>query len=288
MILQLSEMLLLAMAAIVAGGVVNALADDLPAGRRPGPPRYPDGRLRPVWAWLSLTALLIERFSSHKAKTTHPAAGRGADQSKLGLRYPLTELTTVGLALALYSSTRHQIGIAALSAGMSIAYAALYVLIGAVDIERRRIPVATLLPLAALALFDASFIVETSPNLASAVFGGLSGFLIFYLAFAGGFLFAAAMKRIQKRSLRVSVFGFGDVMLMCVVGMIVGFPDILAAICITVFAAAAGAVAVIVRRYTIAGSYSGFARMPYGPYILFGAISVQLLGSQLTTLILRT
>lgn len=283
---QLSEMLLLAVAAIAAGGVVNVLAEDLPAGRWPSRPKYPDGGIRPMWAWLGLTAFLLDRFLSHKAKMTHAAAESGSDRSRLGLRYPLTELSTAALALILYSSTRHQIGDGALSLWSSLAYATLYVLIGVVDIERRRIPVVTLLPLAALALFDAGFIAETSPNLASAVFGGLAGFLIFYLAFAGGFLFAAALKRIQKRSLQGSVFGFGDVMLMCIVGMIVGFPDILLAICISIFAAAAGAVAVIVRHFRITGSYSGFARMPYGPYILFSAIVVQSMGKQLTMLIL--
>ena len=74
-------------------------------------------------------------------------------------------------------------------------------------------------------------------------------------------------------------------MLMSVVGMIVGFPDILVAICISIFAGAVGAVVVIAGHYSHKGSYSGFARMPYGPYILFGAIVVQLLGDRLTALI---
>ncbi len=281
MMLQLSEMLLLAAAAIVAGGVANALADDLPAGRRLGRPRYADGRVRPMWAWLGLSAFVLDRFPSRLMKTTQPAAEGGSDQSRLGLRYPLTELVTAALALIFYSTTRHLIG-GALSMWLSLAYAMLYTLIGVVDIERRRIPAVTLLPLAALALLDAAYITETGPNLGSAIAGGLSGFLIFYLAFAGGMLFAAAMKRLQKRTLGSSALGFGDVMLMSVAGMIVGFPGILAAICVTILAAAAGAVAIIVRHYAIEGTYSGFARMPYGPYILFGAIVVQLLRSQLT------
>ena len=216
---------------------------------------------------------------------THPAVVGDSDQPRLGLRYPLAELTTAALALILYSATSHEIGAEVVSAGMALAYAALFVLIGVVDIEQRRIPLATLLPLAGLALFDAAFIGETGPNLASSIVGGLSGFLIFYLVFAGGFLFAAVSKKLLKRTLRGGAIGFGDVMLMSVVGMIVGFPDVLVAICISIFAGAVGAVCVIAGHYTHMGSYSGFARIPYGPYILFGAIVVQLLGDRLTALI---
>ena len=110
------------------------------------------------------------------------------------MRYPMAELTTAALALILYSATSHEIGAEVVSAGMALAYAALFVLIGVVDIEQRRIPLATLLPLAGLALFDAAFIGETGPNLASSIVGGVSGFLVFYMVFAGGFVFAAVSR----------------------------------------------------------------------------------------------
>jgi len=44
---------------IIAGGIVNALADDLPERRRPQLPRYPDGTPRPLIAWLGITAFPV-------------------------------------------------------------------------------------------------------------------------------------------------------------------------------------------------------------------------------------
>jgi prepilin signal peptidase PulO-like enzyme (type II secretory pathway) len=187
---------------------------------------------------------------------------------------------TAFLALLLYSSTVFQSGDPLASAGTSLGYAALTVLIGVVDIERRRVPVRALLPLVALALFDAAIIVETRPNLTSAIFGGGVGFLIFYLVFAGGFVFAAAAERILKRIIPGSAFGFGDVMLMGVIGISVGFPNILAVICISILAAGIGAIVLIVRQVAAKGSYRGLARMPYAPYILLAALLVRIWGSQ--------
>jgi hypothetical protein len=54
---------------IVTGGVINALADDLPHYQRPRLPCYPDETARPVSAWLGITAfLLVKRSSPSVAK----------------------------------------------------------------------------------------------------------------------------------------------------------------------------------------------------------------------------
>src|SRR5689334_8172903 len=71
---------------LLAGGIVNALADDLPHYRRPRLPHYPDGTPRPVKAWLGITAFLLGARSS-------------ASGSKLSRRYPLTEIGTALLML---------------------------------------------------------------------------------------------------------------------------------------------------------------------------------------------
>ena len=171
---QLLEMLILAIVGILAGGVVNVLADDLPLSRAPRVPRFPDGSVRPLLAWLGITAFLLNLRRSRRAGTKQPFLERSdhpqnAKASALGWRHPLTELITAALVLVLYVGANPQAGEVAVSDWMWIAYAALYVLIGIVDIEHRRIPIPLLMPLAGLALFDAAFMRETSPNLASAL-----------------------------------------------------------------------------------------------------------------------
>jgi prepilin signal peptidase PulO-like enzyme (type II secretory pathway) len=73
---------------LIAGGINNVLADDLPHYRRPRLPRYPDDTLRPVTAWLGITAFLLKQRTS-------PGGAR------LSWRYPLTEIATIiGMVVA--------------------------------------------------------------------------------------------------------------------------------------------------------------------------------------------
>src|SRR5690349_8530567 len=71
---------------LVAGGIVNALADNLPNYRRPRLPQYPDGTARPVKAWLGIVAFLLGARSSESG-------------SKLSWRYPLAEIGTALLMI---------------------------------------------------------------------------------------------------------------------------------------------------------------------------------------------
>lgn len=287
---ELLEIVTVGVVGILAGGVVNVLADDIPLGRAPRIPIYPDGSIRPVLAWLGVTAFLLKLRQSRKVGTTHCSAEYGehhqiTHRPKLGWRYPLAEMATAALALVLYFVKQDPDGEVAVSAWIWIAYAAFYVLIAVVDIERRRIPIPLLIPMVLLAIFDAAVLQGTGVNLNSAVLGGLTGFLIFHLVFAGGILFIAAIKRLFKRSLVSGAFGFGDVMLMGVVGLVVGFPNIVLAIFIALFAGALGAIAVVLAQFFSTGKYQAFASLPYAPYILAAAFIVQLFGDQLGALL---
>ena len=168
---------------------------------------------------------------------------------------------------------------------LRLIYIAPLVLIAVVDLEHRRIPIILLFPLAALALFKAIALPQPAANLASALFGGISGFVIFYLVFAGARLFVHIMNTLSAKRITARAFGFGDVMLMGVVGLIVGFPDIIVAISVTIFAGGLGAIAVISAQYTKTRSYRGFAIMPYGPFIVAGALIVLLYGRELGALL---
>ena len=66
-------------AGLIAGAVINALADDLPHTYRLRLPHYPDGERRPVIAWSGVLAFLLGKR-------------RSAGGAALTWRHPLTEL----------------------------------------------------------------------------------------------------------------------------------------------------------------------------------------------------
>ena len=276
-----AQFTLIAIIGVLTGGIVNVLADDLPAGQLPRSPKYRDGSRRPPLAYLGITAFLFRlRFITF---------GKERDQHHrdplLSWRYPLTELATAALMLLFFFADRDNGTAPNLQILLRLIYVALLVLIAVVDLEHRRIPVVLLLPLAALALFKAIARPEPAANLASALFGGISGFVIFYLVFAGARLFVHVMNTLSAKRITARAFGFGDVLLMGVVGLIVGFPDIILAIYVTIFAGGLGAIAVIYAQYTKTRSYRAFAIMPYGPFIVAGALIVLLYGRELGVLL---
>src|SRR3954469_19795207 len=73
--------IIILIAGILAGGLVNILADDLPYHYTVKRPHYPDGSPRPISAWLGLTAFILGKRAA-------------ASGSKLSWRYPLVEIAT--------------------------------------------------------------------------------------------------------------------------------------------------------------------------------------------------
>lgn len=244
----------------VAGVIVNMLADDLPRRHRLRRPRYPDGSRRPPQAWLGLSAFIFKRRS---------APGEPAPGVKLGWRYPLAEIACALLMLLFYVDSG---GLLAAETLIKFAYAAIFVLIGVIDLEYRRIPFAVSLALGALALFEAALIRDSAPGLPASALGGLVGFALAYAAYVGGRLYARLRSRNREQPLAASGMGFGDVVLMSAVGLTVGFPAVLPALALSVFAAGAAAIAVIGARYAQSRNYQAFDSMPLGPFIVGSAV----------------
>ena len=111
---------------ILAGGVINALADDLPYYRRPRLPRYPDETLRPVSAWLGITAFLLGQRSS-------------TGGAKLSWRYPLTEIATAALMILTLAVKNGEGTASSIQIVFWLAYMAIFVLITVIDLEHKLI-----------------------------------------------------------------------------------------------------------------------------------------------------
>jgi len=249
--------LVAALLGLLAGGVINALADDLPHDRSPRLPHYPDGTPRPRAAWLGVLAFLTGQRAAPRAPDDPP----DAPPSRLGWRHPLVE---IGLALAYSAMVLGFRDEANLPIWMF--YVALLLLITIIDLEHRLIPFEVIVVGCAFALVVAAVSPEGGKPFLDFVIGGAVGFLVFYLMYAGGQLF------MRVAGVEETAFGFGDVLLATLSGLMLGWRSFIFAALITVFVGALGALLYIVARALSRSEYRMFTPLPYGPYIVIGTL----------------
>jgi leader peptidase (prepilin peptidase)/N-methyltransferase len=258
---------------VLAGGVVNALSDDLPQRRNPRAPRYPDGAARPALAWLGLSAFL---FGKH----TSPGGAR------LGWRYPLAEISTGALFALTWLTAGQREDVDVLQLAFFLTYMAIFVLITVIDLEHRLILFVVIIPSYVLALLDA-VTTRFRPDLGQALLGAAIGFGIFFLVYLGGFLFTKVMGRMQGREITEVAFGYGDVMLITLSGLILGAGPLLLTMFITVFLGAAGAIIYLVARRVRGKHVSAFTPLPYGQYIVIATVLMLLFAEQMRSALLQ-
>lgn len=244
---------------LVVGSLINMLADDLPLRQKVSLPHYPDGTPRPVSAWLGITAFLT-------GQRTSPTG------SRLSWRHPITELATVLLWWLTILVTTSDPDVSNLQLVFYLAHMAVFVLITVIDIEHRLILFVVIIPASALALLDAILTpVQDKPDLGEALIGGALGFGVFFVLYLGGVLFSYIMAKLQGYELPEVAFGYGDVMLSMLCGLILGWQPMIVAMFITVFFGAIGAIIYLTIR-SLSGRYDMFTPLPYGPYIVLGTV----------------
>ena len=164
-------------------------------------------------------------------------------------------------------------------------YAATFALIIVVDLEHRRIPLSLQAWLAGLALIDAALLPGPGPNLATALIGGVVGLTAGALAYALGWAFILTLGKLRPEIGPGPALGLGDVALMSLAGLLLGFPHILLALGLTAFYGAAGALAVIATQIMRTGRYQPWSTMPYGPSIVAALLTLMLIGDELASLL---
>jgi prepilin signal peptidase PulO-like enzyme (type II secretory pathway) len=93
-------------------------------------------------------------------------------------------------------------------------------------------------------------------------------------------LFARVIHLARGQPLDEVAFGWGDVNLAAVVGLAVGWSGVLFAVLIAIFSAAAfGLVYLVVQR--LRGRYTLFTAIPYGPFLVLGALTIYLYGQEI-------
>jgi leader peptidase (prepilin peptidase)/N-methyltransferase len=257
----------LTVAGLMLGVLVNGLADNLPpdalGGRRlSARPRCPHcGAPHAAAFALSLSAFLLR--AGH---CEHCGAPRR-------LRHGLAELSGAALLPLLWNWSGGDWMRFAPAAVIS----AVFLLIAVIDIEHRLILQAVSLP--AAGLFILAGAAAPGHGLVKTALGGAGGMVVTGALFLAGQLFSRVAARLRGQPLDEVAFGGGDVYLGGLVGLAVGWPGVLVALAAAV--AAGGLFSLLyIGVQLIRGKYNPYAAIPYGPFLIFGAMLIYLYGRE--------
>ncbi len=279
------------------GGLLNAMADDLPEKERLTRPHYPDGTPRPVSAWLGTVAFL----TGQRGPT-----GSTDPKQRLSWRYPITEVATALVffiaVLRIYAINQSTDTLGPQTINVTQAlfwlfYLAVFVLVVVIDVEHHLILFVVIIPSSIIAIIDATltpdnistaewWMTTTEPTLRQALIGGALGFGTFFLFYQGGYLYQRASAELRGWAPEEVPFGYGDVMLITLCGLILGWRPLIFAMFITVFLGAAGAILYLVGQKLRRRQGSLIAALPYGPYIVAGAVTMLLFANWIQHLVL--
>jgi leader peptidase (prepilin peptidase)/N-methyltransferase len=223
-------------------------------------------------AWLGVLAFLLGRRASPSG-------------AKLSWRYPAVELSAAALFVLTALTAGQREGVNTLQLLFFLVYMAIFVLITVIDLEHRLILFVVIIPSYAIALLD-SVTTTFRPDLGQALLGAAIGFGIFFLVYLGGFLFTKIMGRMQGEEITEVAFGYGDVMLITLSGLILGAGPLLLTMFITVFLGAAGAILYLVVRRMRGKHVSAFTPLPYGQYIVIATVLMLLFSEQMRSALL--
>ncbi len=238
---------------LMAGGVINQLADVFPIrhAKVTGAVCAACGHPRSVIQFLAVTAYLSGR--RHCRACGHPIA----------LRNILVELTAPAMffAIALQPAFVEPYKLI-----LGWFHASVLLLVTATDFEHRMIPERATLPAIALAVVTC-WLWFWHEYWYVAFIGGAIGYGFFWLAVVVGnkFIGRGAMSR-------------GDVTLAAYVGLITGFPGIITALVVAILAGGIISFALLLVR--VVNLRSG---IPYGPFIALGGFVAMVWGQQIMT-----
>jgi prepilin signal peptidase PulO-like enzyme (type II secretory pathway) len=110
--------------------------------------------------------------------------------------------------------------------------------------------------------------------------GGAAGYGIALAIFLLAELFARLLQRLRGQPLSEVAFGGGDVNLAALVGLAVGWPGVILALTLTVLAGGFYSLGYIVVQ-VFRRRYVPFSALPYGPFLVLGALTIFFYGKEL-------
>ena len=103
--------------------------------------------------------------------------------------------------------------------------------------------------------------------------GGLFGFIFVLIIFLLGGFVMKRVARLRKVTIYQDALGFGDVLLSCILGLILGWPTILSGLLLAaLLAGVTGSVILMIK--IINKEYHPNLTMPYGPFLVTSAIAL--------------
>ena len=244
----ISLIVIYALIGLLAGGIINLLADVMPyRSKKLRAPFCPAcGQPRPAVQTLAIVAYVA-------GKPACPSCGR-----RLAVRNVVVELGMAALFALLYI---HYTDVVKLL--LASFFTAVLVLVTVTDLEHRLIPNRVILPAIAVAVLASP--LWFGPGWYLALVGGAIGFVFFWLAAWLGDKFIGR-----------GAMGGGDIKLAAFVGLITGFPGIITALVLTIIAGGVISIALLLTR--IVNLRSG---IPYGPFLVIGGFVTMLYGQQI-------
>ena len=101
--------------------------------------------------------------------------------------------------------------------------------------------------------------------------GGVVGFGIMWLIYMLGILIIKLIDRARRQPVNDVALGFGDVNLSGVLGLMLGWPLIMVSLVASVLIAGLVSLIYIVIKL-ISGKYQAYMALPYGPFLVIGAV----------------
>lgn len=220
--------------ALVGGALVNYLADVLPETRRFSTP-----------LWWPLSGDKLRKYISRPRVLI-------VSLFFLLLASALTTFPSSNFPISLYATL--------------LAY---FTLVTVIDIEHRvvlhPVSIAGALLLGAIGL--------TRHSLADTLLGGAAGFGFMLAIYFLGEWLGRLMARARGEAWEETALGFGDVNLAGVIGLLMGWPGVIAALFAGMLAA--GLYSALFLLWTMARSqYKAFASIPYAPFLCLGAMGL--------------
>jgi len=232
---------------LVLGGVINALADDLPRRRNPQRPHCVQcGYQYGFVGWLTTTRLIA---------LGRPCPSCGQSNS---LRGPLVEIGTAAyfVFMLLMLDSLDNVWLYAF-------YSAILILVIVIDLEHRLILHIVTFPTTLSAILIGSFL--DSHNLwYLALLGAVVGYSIFFLLYLLG-----------QRLFGPGALGFGDVTLSMTLGAMLGLHRLPFALILGIFLGGVASLLLLVTRRGGLGS-----RFAYGPYLAIAGLAMLIWGMQ--------
>lgn len=248
---------------LLMGAFLNFCADQLPRWRRlrrvPFCPYCEQPR--PRISWISTLAYL--RF-----RPNCPHCG-----APISLRHPLTEIVTAALYAFLWYWVGRDGPIELFI--LYTVYTTIFVLVMVIDLEHRLILNVVMYPAWGLALLG-SLIHPTPHFYRYALVGGAVGFGLLFLVYLGGELFIKLLSKRRGKDINAVAFGFGDVRLGLFIGLALGFPKVLTALFWGIMLGGLGGLGVLFVQAIVLRRYHLFTAIPYGPFLITGAMAVML------------